>query len=43
MGGKNVKELEQKVAQIFNKEFGLMTNSGSSSYGFYALFNGRNN
>ena len=31
MGGKNVKELEQKVAQIFNKEFGLMTNSGSSS------------
>ena len=31
MGGKNVKELEKQVAQIFNKEFGLMTNSGSSA------------
>ncbi|MDG1848516.1 MAG: DegT/DnrJ/EryC1/StrS family aminotransferase, partial [Candidatus Marinimicrobia bacterium] len=31
MGGKNVKKLEKKVASIFNKEFGLMTNSGSSA------------
>jgi len=31
MCGKNVKKLEDKVAKIFNKEFGLMTNSGSSA------------
>jgi CDP-4-dehydro-6-deoxyglucose reductase, E1 len=31
MGGENVKKLEKKVASIFNKEFGLMTNSGSSA------------
>jgi len=31
MCGKNVKNLEDKVAKIFNKEFGLMTNSGSSA------------
>ena len=31
MCGKNVKKLEDKVAKIFNKKFGLMTNSGSSA------------
>jgi len=31
MCGKNVQRLESKVANIFNKEFGLMTNSGSSA------------
>ncbi len=31
MCGKNVQKLENKVAHIFNKEFGLMTNSGSSA------------
>ena len=31
MCGKNVQRLEGKVADIFNKEFGLMTNSGSSA------------
>ena len=31
MCGKNVKNLEDKIAKIFNKEFGLMTNSGSSA------------
>jgi len=31
MCGKNVQKLESKVAKIFNKEFGLMTNSGSSA------------
>ena len=31
MCGKNVQKLEGKVAKIFNKEFGLMTNSGSSA------------
>ena len=31
MGGKNVQKLESKVAQIFNKDYGLMTNSGSSA------------
>ncbi len=31
MCGKNVQKLENKVADIFNKEFGLMTNSGSSA------------
>tara|TARA_Y100000591_G_scaffold322925_1_gene340009 strand:+ start:4660 stop:5898 length:1239 start_codon:yes stop_codon:yes gene_type:complete len=29
--GKNVATLEKKVAKIFNKKFGLMVNSGSSS------------
>ena len=27
MAGPNVKELEKKVAKLFNKEFGLMVNS----------------
>ena len=31
MAGSNVKELEKKVAKLFNKEFGLMVNSGSSA------------
>jgi len=31
MCGKNVQKLEKTVANIFNKEFGLMTNSGSSA------------
>jgi len=31
MGGKNVQKLESKVANIFNKDYGLMTNSGSSA------------
>lgn len=31
MCGKNVQKLESKVSDIFNKEFGLMTNSGSSA------------
>ncbi len=31
MCGKNVQKLESKVAHIFNKEYGLMTNSGSSA------------
>jgi CDP-6-deoxy-D-xylo-4-hexulose-3-dehydrase len=31
MCGENVQKLEKKVANIFNKEFGLMTNSGSSA------------
>lgn len=31
MCGQNVKKLEDKIAKIFNKEFGLMTNSGSSA------------
>ena len=31
MGGKKVKELENKVSMIFNKKFGLMVNSGSSA------------
>ena len=29
--GKNVTEMEQRVAEMFNKKFGLMTNSGTSS------------
>ncbi len=28
MCGKNVQKLESKVSDIFNKEYGLMTNSG---------------
>jgi len=31
MCGKNVSKLEERVAKIFNKEFGLMSNSGSSA------------
>ena len=31
MGGDKVKELELKVARIYNKNFGLMVNSGSSA------------
>lgn len=31
MSGKNVIELEDKVAKIFNQSYGLMTNSGSSA------------
>ena len=31
MGGKNVLQLESEVANIFNKKYGLMTNSGSSA------------
>jgi len=31
MAGSNVKDLEKSVASIFNKEFGLMVNSGSSA------------
>ena len=31
MGGQKVKVLEQKVSNIFNKDFGLMVNSGSSA------------
>ena len=31
MCGKNVSKLEERVAKIFNKKFGLMTNSGSSA------------
>ncbi len=31
MCGKNVQKLENRVSDIFNKEFGLMTNSGSSA------------
>ena len=31
MDGKNVKELEKKVAKIFGKKYGLMVNSGSSA------------
>ena len=31
MDGKQVHELEKKVATIFRKDFGLMTNSGSSA------------
>ena len=31
MCGKNVQKLENKVSDIFNKEYGLMTNSGSSA------------
>ena len=31
MAGPKVKELEEKVAKLFNKEFGLMVNSGSSA------------
>ena len=31
MDGPKVKELETKVAKIFNKEYGLMVNSGSSA------------
>ena len=31
MDGKQVHELERKVAAIFRKDFGLMTNSGSSA------------
>ena len=31
MGGKKVKILEQEVSKIFNKNFGLMVNSGSSA------------
>ena len=29
--GKNVTEMEVKVAEMFNKKYGLMTNSGTSS------------
>jgi CDP-4-dehydro-6-deoxyglucose reductase, E1 len=29
--GKNVSEMENKIAKMFNKDFGLMTNSGTSS------------
>ena len=31
MDGKQVHELEKKVASIFRKDYGLMTNSGSSA------------
>ena len=31
MDGPKVKELEAKVAKIFNKKYGLMVNSGSSA------------
>jgi CDP-6-deoxy-D-xylo-4-hexulose-3-dehydrase len=31
MDGKQVHELEKKVANLFRKDFGLMTNSGSSA------------
>ncbi len=31
MAGDNVKELEKKVAKLFNKNYGLMVNSGSSA------------
>ena len=31
MAGDNVKELEKKVAKLFNKNHGLMVNSGSSA------------
>jgi len=31
MGGKSVQKLESKVAHLFNKDYGLMTNSGSSA------------
>jgi len=31
MSGKNVSELESRVAKIFRKDFGVMTNSGSSA------------
>ena len=31
MDGPNVKELESKVADLFNKKYGLMVNSGSSA------------
>ena len=31
MCGKNVQKLENRVSDIFNKEYGLMTNSGSSA------------
>ena len=31
MGGKKVKILEQKVSNIFNKSYGIMVNSGSST------------
>ena len=31
MCGKNVQKLENRVSDIFNKEFGVMTNSGSSA------------
>jgi CDP-4-dehydro-6-deoxyglucose reductase, E1 len=31
MCGKNVEKLEQRVAKIFRKKYGLMTNSGSSA------------
>ncbi len=29
--GKNVQEMEEKIAQLFNKKFGIMLNSGSSA------------
>ena len=29
--GKHVTEMEEKVAEMFSKKFGLMTNSGTSS------------
>ena len=31
MCGENVRALEEQVARLFNKKFGLMTNSGSSA------------
>ena len=31
MAGEHVKNLEQEVSKLFNKDFGLMTNSGSSA------------
>lgn len=31
MGSKNTKKLEKKIAKLFDKKFGLMTNSGSSA------------
>ena len=31
MAGPKVRELEEKVANLFNKKFGLMVNSGSSA------------
>ena len=31
MGGLKVKELESRISGIFNKKYGLMTNSGSSA------------
>ena len=29
--GENVRSFEQKIASLFNKQYGIMTNSGSSA------------